>query len=195
MAAAYLHEAFGPGWRGLDLGITESRWKIFEQLFAKPALRTSSCGRLFDAVSAMAGVCRQSSYEGEAAMLLEAACAPGEDGEYPFTLAAGEVDTRPLVCAVASDARAGAGAGTIAARFHNTMARIIERVCAGAAEETGIRKVCLSGGTFQNTTLVARVMPLLEARGFEVYTQRQVPANDGGLSLGQAAVAAYSSTL
>jgi hydrogenase maturation protein HypF len=99
------------------------------------------------------------------------------------------------MCAVANDARAGAGAGAIAARFHNTMARIIERVCAGVAEETGIRKVCLSGGTFQNTTLVARATPLLQARGFEVYTQRQAPPNDGGLALGQAAIAAYSSTL
>ena len=191
MAAAFLHDAFGPGFRAIPLGLPEARWKIFEQLFTRPGLRTSSCGRLFDAVSAIAGVCRESSYEGEAAMLLEAACAPYEEGEYAFAVGEnGEIDTRPLIRALAADAVAGAAAGVMAARFHNTMARVIERVVAAIAERTGLRNVCLSGGTFQNTTLVTRVVPLLEARGFQVYTHRQVPPNDGGLSLGQAAVAA-----
>ena len=140
MAAAFLHDAFGPGWRGIDLGIPEVRWKLYEQLFAKPGLRTSSCGRLFDAVSAIAGVCGESSYEGEAAMLLEAACAPGEEGEYPFALEGDEIDTRPLIRAVAADAIAGASPGVIAARFHATMARMVERVCAELRERTGSGK-------------------------------------------------------
>lgn len=195
MAAAHLHDAFGPGWGGMDPGVPAARRAIFEQLFTRPGLRTSSCGRLFDAVSAIAGVCRESSYEGEAAMLLEAACTQGEEGGYPFTLDGPEIDTRPLVRAVAEDVRAGVAAGTVAARFHNTMARMIAEVCGAIGERTGIRKVCLSGGTFQNITLAALALPLLERRGFEVFRQRRVPPNDGGLSLGQAAVAAYASTL
>jgi hydrogenase maturation protein HypF len=192
MAAAHLFDAFGPGWRGIDPGIPEARRPIFERLFAQPALRTSSCGRLFDAVSALAGVCRESSYEGEAAMLLEAACLPGEDGHYPFAFDGGEVDTRPLVRAAAADILAGARAGMVAARFHNTMARMIAEVCRALRERTGIARVCLSGGTFQNVTLTALALPLLAGHGFEVFTQRRVPPNDGGLSLGQAAVAAYA---
>lgn len=191
MAAAFLYDAYGPGVRPVDLGIPAARWKLYDRLNARAALGTSSCGRLFDAVSALAGICRQSSYEGEAAMLLEAAAASQGD-PYPFGFDGAEIDTRPVIRAVVSDA---GNPALIAARFHATMARIVETVCAALGERTGIAKVCLSGGTFQNTTLVALVVPALEKQGFEVYTQRKVPANDGGLALGQAAIAAHSSTL
>lgn len=192
MAAAYLYDAFGPGWRGIDLGIPEPRRAIFERLCERPGLRTSSCGRLFDAISALTGICRESSYEGEAAMLLEAACAPGEEGVYPFTAGRDEIDTRPLVRAVAADVMGGVAPGVIAARFHNTLARMIEATCVALRGRSGVAAVCLSGGTFQNTTLLRLARPLLERHGFRVYTHRLVPPNDGGLSLGQAAVAAHS---
>jgi hydrogenase maturation protein HypF len=192
MGAAHLFDAFGQGWRGIDLGIPEGRRAIFERLFARPGLRTSSCGRLFDAISAIGGVCRESTYEGEAAMLLEAACLAGEDGAYPLALEGGEIDTRPLVRAAAADVMAGVAPGVVAARFHNALAGMIAEVCRALRERTGIWKVCLSGGTFQNTTLAGLAVPLLAREGFEVFTQRRVPPNDGGLSLGQAAVGAYS---
>jgi hydrogenase maturation protein HypF len=194
MAAAFLYDAFGPGERPVDLEIPAARWKLYDQLNGRATLLTSSCGRLFDAVSALAGICRHSSYEGEAAMQLEAACA-GEGEPYPFAVEASEIDTRPLIRAVAADAARRAAPGVIAARFHSTVAHMIAEVCARLRRQTGISQVCLSGGTFQNTTLLALVAPLLAAAGCQVFTQRQVPANDGGLSLGQAAVAAYSSTL
>ena len=194
MAAAHLFDAFGPGWRGIPTGIPESRHAIFERLFARPALLTSSCGRLFDALSALTGLCRESSYEGEAAMLLEAACAPEEEGAYPFALEGPEIDTRPLVRAAAADVMAGAAAGVVAARFHRALAGMVAETCLAVRGRTGLDRVCLSGGAFQNATLAALSIPLLEQGGFAVFTQRRVPPNDGGLSLGQAAVAAYSST-
>jgi hydrogenase maturation protein HypF len=191
MAAAYLWDAFGPGWREIDLSIPEPARRVFEQLCANPAtLRTSSCGRLFDAVSALTGVCRESSYEGEAPMLLEAAAEEEEGEPYPFALDAAAIDTRPLVRAVCADVLAGVPAGRISTRFHSTLADIMEAVCVGLRERTGLDRVCMSGGTFQNATLCGRARRRLERRGFTVYTHRRVPANDGGLALGQALIAA-----
>jgi hydrogenase maturation protein HypF len=191
MAAAYLWDAFGAGWREIDLGIAEPARRILEQLCGRPAtLRTSSCGRLFDAVAALTGVCAQSSYEGEAAMRLEAAASVGAAEPYPFTIDGIEIDTRPLFRAVVADVLARVPAGTISARFHTTLAVIMESVCTGLRMRTGIAKVCLSGGTFQNVTLSRDVRSRLEARGFAVYEHRKVPANDGGLALGQALIAA-----
>ena len=191
MAVAYLWDAFGAGWREIDLGIAPAAHRIFEQLCERPATpRTSSCGRLFDAVAALAGVCRQSSYEGEAAMRLEAAVDAGPVEAYPFSISAPEIDTRPLIRAVAADVLAGVRAGLIAARFHTTLAVIMESVCEDLRIRTGLTKVCMSGGTFQNVTLSRQARDRLEGRGFAVYEQREVPANDGGLALGQALIAA-----
>ncbi|MFB3825677.1 MAG: carbamoyltransferase HypF [Bryobacteraceae bacterium] len=189
MAAAHLYDAFGAGFREIALPIGEARWKLLEQVFARTPLRTSSCGRLFDAVSALTGTCHLSTYEGEAAMLLEAASGADAYGAYPFALENGEIDTRPLIRGVAADLKRGFPAAVISSRFHTTMAAIIEAACREARDATGLDAVCLSGGTFQNRTLVARAAPRLMRAGFRVYTHRLAPPNDGGLSLGQAAVA------
>ena len=155
---------------------------------------TSSMGRLFDAVSAIAGV-RQSrvSYEGQAAIELEWA-AGGVDvaAPYPVDLIEEEdrivIDTRPLIAAAARDARSNAT--DIARRFHFGVVEIIARVCARLRERTGIEVVALTGGVFMNAILLRESSSRLAARGFQVLRHRLVPPNDGGLALGQLAAAA-----
>jgi hydrogenase maturation protein HypF len=155
---------------------------------------TSSVGRLFDAVAAMTRVRGVIQYEAQAAIDLEtlAARLPDEDGSYPFEVGAdhGErvIRVGPLLGAVAAEVRRGTPAGTIAARFHDTVTEMIVSLCKLIAGETGLTAVALSGGVFQNRLLAQRSVARLEAGGFIVYTHRQVPCNDGGISLGQAAV-------
>jgi hydrogenase maturation protein HypF len=164
----------------------------------RPALahRTSSMGRLFDGVAALLGICRRPGYEAAAAMRLEAAAdeQPGGRTEpYPFPIrerAAGapaELDFAPLLQAIAADRVAGASVGRCAVRFHETLAVAALALAAHA----GHGRIVLSGGCFQNRRLAGLVRARLETAGFSVYAPRQFPANDGGLSLGQAAVAAW----
>ena len=163
--------------------------------------RTSSAGRLFDAVAALAGVRDRVSFEGQAAMELEwLAVTTAADGDYPFDLATAQqdnpsqlplaVDTRPIIQAVVHDARRGVDAARIARRFHSTMAGLIVAVCGQLRLTTGIEVVVLSGGVFMNALLAAESGDRLRNAGFRVYQHRLVPANDGGLSLGQLAIAA-----
>ncbi len=157
---------------------------------------TSSLGRLFDAVAALTGVRGVIQYEAQAAIDLEtlAARAPDEPLAYPFEVGTenGEriIKIGPLLAAVADEVRRGIPAGTIAARFHTTIAGMVLSLCKLIAGETGLKAVALSGGVFQNRLLTRLAVAQLEAGGFIVYTHRQVPCNDGGLSLGQAAIAA-----
>ena len=155
---------------------------------------TSSAGRLFDAVSAICGLCVRSSYEGQAPMRLEGVAARAAAGTYPFTLSeeAGQiaVDCTDVVRGVTADARETVPAGTISRRFHDTMASAILDVSSRLAESSGARHVVLSGGVFQNVTLLSRVLSGLRKRKLTPLIHRQVPANDGGISLGQAYYAA-----
>ncbi len=153
---------------------------------------TSSAGRLFDAVAALLGVRNAISYEGQAAIELEQLADPGEPGAYPAALEGGapfRVRGSDLVAAAASDLEAGARPDTIAARFHNGVAGAIVSSCRRVRESTGLSLVALSGGVFQNMRLVARAVADLEAEGFRVLLHSRVPPNDGGISLGQVAVA------
>ena len=155
---------------------------------------TSSAGRLFDAVSAICGLCVRSSYEGQAPMLLEGAAARTAAGTYPFTLADEDgqltVDWSELVRGTVADARGRLPAGTISRRFHDTVGDAIVAAASRLAESAGARHVVLSGGVFQNVTLLSRVLSGLRKRKLAPLIHRQVPANDGGLSLGQAYYAA-----
>jgi hydrogenase maturation protein HypF len=152
---------------------------------------TSSMGRLFDAVSALAGVRQQVNYEAQAAIELEMLVAPRAEAAYAFAIDHdGQIDPAPVIRAVVHDVRAGVPAGVIAARFHNGLADLVGEVSCRLRDETGLDAVALSGGVFQNVTLLARVVPRLRQAGFTIYTHRQVPPNDGGVALGQAVVAA-----
>jgi hydrogenase maturation protein HypF len=150
---------------------------------------TSSIGRLFDAVSSLAGVRQEVNYEAQAAIELEALADEGVEEAYPFGMKGEEIDPTPCIRAVVADVRAGVLAGVIAARFHNGLAALIRDVCLRLRGEMGLDEVALSGGVFQNVTLLGKAVPLLQEEGFSVYTHRLVPPNDGCISLGQAVVA------
>ncbi len=153
---------------------------------------TSSMGRLFDAISALIGVCQVANYEGQAAIELEAVVDPHENGVYPFERDGQQIDSGAVIRAVIADLRAGVSSSVIAARFHNSVAAMIHEVCARLGAISGLREVALSGGVFQNVTLLGKTIPILRDAGFTVYTHRLVPPNDGGLALGQAVIAARS---
>ncbi|MDH6131272.1 hydrogenase maturation protein HypF [Kitasatospora sp. MAA4] len=162
---------------------------------------TSSMGRLFDAVSSLAGVCQLAGYEAQAAIELEAAAlAAVVDGlGYAFDLRPGPsgrllADPAPVLAAVVADLRAGAARALIAARFHAAVADLVRRFCAAARAETGLDTVALSGGVFANTVLSSACSADLTRDGFTVLRHRLVPPNDGGLALGQLMVAARSLT-
>jgi hydrogenase maturation protein HypF len=151
--------------------------------------RTSSMGRLFDAVAAICGLFPRCSFEGQAAMALEYAVDPAVEDAYPLPLRQGAPavgDWEPLIHAVLADRRQGVPLARIAARFHNALADLAVAV----AQRVDCPRVVLTGGCFQNTWLTERVRDRLSGRGFAVYTHRQVPPGDGGIALGQVVVAA-----
>jgi hydrogenase maturation protein HypF len=151
---------------------------------------TSSMGRLFDAVAALAGVRQRVNYEGQAAIEFEALADEAEAGTYSFELDQTEIKVRGVLEALVRDVMAGVPTSKISARFHNGLAESVRETVRKIGSETGIRSVVLSGGVWQNIALLRRTLRSLQDDGFIVYIHREVPANDGGLSLGQAAIAA-----
>ena len=152
---------------------------------------TSSMGRLFDAAAALAGVRQQVNYEAQAAIEFEALADPGETGLYPFEFAEGQVNPSAAIEALVADVLAGQPVSRVSARFHNGLAGMVRDVCTRIRVETSVSRVALSGGVWQNVTLLMKTIPLLQKEGFQVYIHHKVPANDGGLALGQAAIAAF----
>lgn len=149
---------------------------------------TSGAGRIFDAVSALLLLCPVASFDSEAPMRLESVISPGRDDFYPFaiaeTVSLGEMFREILKELKYTDA------SRIAAKFHNTIARIILHVCLKIRKETGLNSVVMSGGVFQNKYLLEKSLYLLTVNRFKVFTNNQVPSNDGGVSLGQLMIAA-----
>ena len=198
-ALAYLDVAFGEEAASLPLPLFEAvppRQIAFVRAMISrrvQTLQTSSCGRLFDAVASILGVRQETTYEGQAAMELEAIAGQAE-GSYPFEIGEGhpfQIDLRGAIRRVAEDFLRGAPVPQISARFHRTMAQVVVAGCEIIRESAGLNRVCLSGGTFQNLRLLEQSLAGLRERGFETFIHRRVPPNDGGLSLGQAVVAAY----
>ena len=170
---------------------------------------TTSAGRLFDGIAALVGLPGEISFEGQAAMALEFAADAQEMGAYQIELRAAKgeretsgvkretssvkrqassLDWGPLVVSVLADLRRGVSQGMIAARFHNALVEAIVEV----AQRVGVARVALTGGCFQNRLLTERAAGRLAAGGFEVLLHRQVPPNDGGISLGQVMAARAS---
>jgi hydrogenase maturation protein HypF len=157
---------------------------------------TSSCGRLFDAVSALVGIRKRVNYEAQAAIEFEAAIAgEGEGAGYPFELrpvgSGWTIDTRPLFVTLVSDLKCGVPAGIVSRRFHEGFVDVLARAAKLIYAKTGVDKICLSGGSFQNVFLLEHLKRRLEADDLNVFTHSEVPCGDGGLSLGQALVAAH----
>jgi hydrogenase maturation protein HypF len=198
MAAVYLDAAF-PGALPEGLAVAARNAASWADVLAMArrgvsSPLTSSAGRLFDAVAALLGVRDTINYEGQAAVELEQLAAvdaahPGYPARLtsglPFTIAGSD-----LVRAAAADLLAGRPADVISARFHRGVAGLIVAGCELLRESSGLGTVALSGGVFQNLLLLGTVTALLESRGFQVLTHSRVPPNDGGISLGQAVVAA-----
>ena len=150
---------------------------------------TSSMGRLFDAVSSLLGVRHTVNYEAQAAIELESLADQDESGTYPFAIEGKILNPSPMFQAMLSDLRANVPLPTLAGRFHNTLAGLLHRVCQKVRTQTGIEEVALSGGVWQNMTLIKKSIHLLQNDGFTIYLHHQVPTNDGGISLGQAVIA------
>jgi hydrogenase maturation protein HypF len=193
-ALAYLEDA------GLDLcdapaleRVNKRRLQIVRQMIAGgvQTVPTSSCGRLFDAVSAILDICLENRYEAEAAMELEAAaCSTARDpGSFGFDLSHDEIDLRQTFRDITTAVRNREPIPGISAKFHSTLARAIDAACRAVRAADGIRIVCLSGGSFQNMRLLEETSAVLESSGFEVFFPLEIPSNDGGLSLGQAVIA------
>lgn len=158
---------------------------------------TSSCGRLFDAVSALLGFHGRATYEAQAVIRLEMIAADqDDDATYPFSIVERDgirtVQLSETWRRILDDLESKVSPPAIALRFHNTMAQITAEMCTQIASKTGLDRVALSGGCFQNRLLFTKTVATLRDAGFEVLTHRRVPCNDGGVSLGQAAIANYA---
>ncbi|GFE57198.1 carbamoyltransferase HypF [Geobacter sp. AOG1] len=203
MAISWLHRAYGATLFALplpflaDVGETERGilLRMLERGINSPP--TSSCGRLFDAAAAILGVRSRISYEGQAAIELEALAEAGAAGEpFPFALSYEDdrqvLDFAPLFKAMTDELLAGGCRAGLARRFHATVALAAASVCDEVRKNSGVNRVALSGGVFQNRLLIEEMVMLLRVRGFEVHTHRLVPPNDGGIALGQAVIAGWS---
>ena len=198
LALSYLLDTFGPRIDSLDLPlfgrIPSNKLRAVRSMIERNinSVPTSACGRLFDAVASLSGVRDDVNFEAQAAIELEMSADPGVDAVYPFEISRGEpaeIDMRPAIEAIVRDALVGRPRGWIAAAFHNTVAAAVLEVCRRLRASEGIRKVCLSGGTFQNLYLLKRTVSGLRGEGLEVFLHAQVPPNDGGIALGQAVIA------
>jgi hydrogenase maturation protein HypF len=207
MAVGFLAHYFGrefisrkiPFVQSLDPAKLELVLRMIERGVNVP--QTSSCGRLFDAVSALAGIRSQVTYEAQAAIELEMAMArscPDIENGYPIDLtlcdATWILNPKPAFEEIVADIEVRTPAAMISQRFHNGLILAFEKVAQLLREATAIHQVCLSGGTFHNVYLLTHLQHRLQRDGFEVFSQREVPAGDGGLSLGQAAIAAHKVT-
>lgn len=201
LALAYLAAAAVPWDQALpavSACSSSERRLVADQLRSRAGVvQTSSMGRLFDVVAALTGVCGHASYEGQAAMELEAAAGDGftASDRYRFQWTAGQIgpiaiDWRPVVRAVAADAACGVGADVISAAFHDAVAALVGALVTELLASGVERRVGLTGGVFQNRRLLTSTAEVLAARGLDVLTHRVVPPNDGGLALGQAAIGA-----
>jgi hydrogenase maturation protein HypF len=159
--------------------------QLEQELNAPP---TSSMGRLFDAVAALIGVRQQVNYEAQAAMELEALANKSEKGIYPMPIDGEMIDPAEMFRAIVTDIQSGTSVGVIAARFHNTIASLVLEVCDRLREERELNEIVLSGGVWQNMLLLEKSVTMLREKDYTVRVHRVVPANDGGISLGQVAI-------
>jgi hydrogenase maturation protein HypF len=197
MTLSYLRDTFGrqiPENLNCLHDVTEKQRELVDTMLARgvQTVETSSCGRLFDAVAALVGAGSTVTFEGQAAIALEMVAAQGIEDRYEFEVQSGEpavVDLRPTIAGIVRDIVAGRPAGEVSACFHNTLSAAIVEICCRLRASDRLKRVCLSGGTFQNAYLLHRTVVELRRRGFSVFLHVLVPANDGGISLGQAVIA------
>jgi hydrogenase maturation protein HypF len=207
MALSYLLHTFGNAWEehlpeNMHRIPAKKRQAVIQMMMSGVnSPWTSSCGRLFDGVAALLGLHHKVAFEGQAAMRLEMVAGEHDgnaaDGGYEIQPRAGNdgflIDPADFVRGVVGDIERGLSARAISRRFHAALAHTFSLACVLLRRQTGLNQVALSGGVFQNRLLTESFVDELEAAGFDVLLHKQVPANDGGLSLGQAVVAAHRS--
>lgn len=199
-AVSWLYKVFGDDFVDFDVPCIKSQmgenidWviKAIREQINCPL--SSGAGRLFDAVAALLGLCTRSTFEAEAPMRLENMAVKNETGIYPFKLSQ-VIEFSEMFAEIMDNLSKKVGFGIIAAKFHNTVSEAIIEGVKKIGNETGIKKVVLSGGTFQNRYLLERTENRLYDLGFEVFGNCSVPCNDGGIALGQLAIAAKRRSL
>lgn len=192
-AAGFLEQLdVGPSLRNAPYSFPERYDQAVQLLEADvQTYRTTSVGRLFDTAAALLGFTRAVTFEGQAAMWLEGLARATQTADaYPLPFVDGELDFRPLLGALLADRRRGRDVASVARAFHAGLAAGIVEACTSIGAERGLQRIVLSGGVFQNALLVREVGSRAASAGLEVWLPRQVPPNDGGISLGQAALAA-----
>jgi hydrogenase maturation protein HypF len=202
IAVSYLTKHYGKDWSGLNVpflkAIEPRRLHVVQQMIEREihSPRTSSCGRLFDAMAALAGVRSIVNYEAQAAIEFEMAAHDSTDeGSYIFDLIPDgthwRIGTRSVFENLLHDLGAEESVGNISQRFHRGLADLFVELAENIREQSQLNRVCLSGGCFQNALFFQLLLEGLRAKSFEVYFHTEVPAGDGGISLGQALVAAH----
>ncbi len=195
VTAVYLQKTFGDKFLDLDLpfvqNLNQSEWKTLQSMISSGTNcpQTSSMGRLFDALASLLGLRNKVKYEGQAAIELENIIETDSDESYEFELNDGIIKTENVIYDAVADLLEGRSASTVSAKFHLAVANLIATVARQLRSERNLNRVALSGGVFQNMFLLEKACGLLRADGFEVLTHNRVPTNDGGISLGQAAIA------
>ena len=199
MAISYLISLFGEDALTPDLPFLSEVSSEEIALIAQQVERginsplTSSCGRLFDAVSALIGIRGRIDYEAQAVIELEMVADESDCGRYPFSIEEQDgvniVRLKELFSGLIRDLGNGTPKSLMSSKFHSTVAEMVVQMCRRLARESSIYRVALSGGVFQNRLLLRLTVAALEGAGFEVLTHEKVPTNDGGISLGQAVIA------
>ena len=199
MAISYLKDAFGSEYSKLDIPtineIENDKLRIVDEMITKGvnAPLTSSLGRLFDAVASIGGIRKRVNFEGQAAMELEMLASEAVEANYDYEWDTGEVLRilpAPIIRGIVTDIQNGIPIAEISTKFHNTLIQMFAELCGVIRKKRDLNRVVLSGGCFQNATLLAGLIKALKKRDFEVFSHQQVPTNDGGIALGQAVVAA-----
>lgn len=203
MAVSYLYQAYGEGLWEQSLPFLQRQdqqkiatiLKMIRQGINCPL--TSSCGRLFDGVAALIGLKETVAFEGQAAMELEMIQGSQETTPYPWEIIKENgvylIQPQAIIRGVVEDIQKGFPNEQISRRFHLTLQEVLTQACLALRDDLGLEKVVLSGGVFQNRTLLAGLEGHLHFQGFKVYSQSLVPSNDGGIALGQAVAAHYRS--
>jgi len=199
MALSYLHATFGENLPELDLPLLKHieppKINIIVEMMEKGVNcpQTSSLGRLFDAVAAIIGIRQRVNFEGQAAMELEMLAEGHSEAIYDIrwrSQAPIEILPQTIIAGVVQDIQNGMTPADISVKFHQTLIVLFGEICGAVRREHNLNRVVLSGGCFQNSLLLKGLIGQLEAHHFEVFAHRQVPANDGGIALGQAIIAA-----
>jgi len=195
MAVSWLHHTYGKRWKDLEIPFIRNlsgEKKAFLETMLDNRVNSplaSSAGRLFDAIAALTGVCQGNGYQAEAPMKLEAIAHAQETAKYDYTI--GEsIDLRPMIRGVLEDIDRKTPVSIISSKFHSSVVSIIFDTVMNLGKESGLKKVVLSGGSFQNRILLENAMACLEKKGFRVFAHEKIPSNDGGIAMGQLLIAA-----